>query len=228
MRKSIIPSKFNLRFPYLISTNNSSKIRQQFTVLRRLPLPPLLLISCRRSYIGRTRPTAKYNSSLTDTNRQQDKTTVHGCFKTSFAYRNLRRESMTTHRVPLHHMQRLIQQKMTRRRRKSKMTHQFGPLGCSSSSGFRFGSIVDPVLSHHPLRLLPIRLLPLVINQVFLDADLPAPAVVDGEVGASCFPVPLPGGTVGPLSVGVLAVSRGEEVPFVLGDLLVHLCGSSR
>lgn len=69
MRKRIIPSKFNLRFPYLISTNNSSKIRQQFTVLRRLPpLPPLLLISCRRSYIGRTRPTAKYNSSLTDTN----------------------------------------------------------------------------------------------------------------------------------------------------------------
>lgn len=67
MRKRNVPSKFNLRFPYLISTNNSSKIRQQFTVLRRLPLPPLLLISCGRSYIGRTRPTAKYNSSLTDT-----------------------------------------------------------------------------------------------------------------------------------------------------------------
>ena len=72
---------------------------------------------------------------------------------------------------------------------------------------------------HDPVGLDALGRLALVEDEGLLDADVVAGrSGEDGLVGAGGLPVPRAGGAVGACAVGVLAVPRAEEVPFVLAE----------
>jgi len=73
-------------------------------------------------------------------------------------------------------------------------------------------SLSEPVLMHDPISLQTLWWPPLVEHQGLLQSDVLIPCM-DRLVGPRRLPVPGGGRPVGPDSVGVLPVPRGEEVP---------------